>query len=547
MEDFTNRVANFFISQGFKAGDEVALFMDSRPEFVGFWLGLAKAGVIAALINTNQRGQTLIHSITTVKCKALIFGSELESAVRQVVLDLNGQSNKIKFYRWGNKGDKEAPDNGNSIPQVKDLKTLIEATSSDPSLIKHEPAFADRLFYIYTSGTTGLPKAAIIKHCRYIWIGSAVRNLSGLSGPNIIYTCIPLYHLSGGVLGTNQCLIWGDSMVIRSRFSASKFWEDCIKYNCNMAQYIGEICRYLMAQPHKPTDTQHKVTFIFGNGLRPEIWGQFVRRFNIKRVGEFYGSTEGNANIINNTNKDGACGFISQILPRVYPVALIKVNDQTYEPVRGPDGLCIRAGPGESGEFVGKIIVNDASRAFDGYVDPEATQKKIIRDVYKKGDAAFLSGDILRMDEYGYVYFKDRTGDTFRWKGENVSTMEVEAIISNILKLRDCVVYGVSVPECEGRAGMVAIPDPDKGIRLNDFLHEMKKRLPHYSIPVFVRIVDRLEATGTYKLPKTFLQSDGFNPSRLSDPLFVLDSKKEEYRRMDVDLYQDIITGKFRV
>ena len=348
-------------------------------------------------------------------------------------------------------------------------------------------------------------------------------------------------------MGTNQCLIWGDSMVIRSKFSASRFWDDCIKYNCNMAQYIGEICRYLMAQPPKAVDTQHKVRFIFGNGLRPELWGEFVRRFNIKNVGEFYGSTEGNANIINNTNKEGACGFISQILPRIYPVALIKVHDKTYEPVRGTDGLCVRAGPGECGEFVGKIIVNDASRAFDGYVDQEATQSKIIKDVYVKGDAAFLSGDILRMDDYGYVYFKDRTGDTFKWKGENVSTMEVEAIISNVLKLRDCVVYGVDIPGCEGKAGMVAILDPEKCINLNDFFVQVKHLLPFYSIPVFVRIVDQLEATGTYKLPKAFLQNQGFNPEVVKDPLFFLDSKKNEYTRMDNDLYHSIVSGKIRL
>lgn len=311
-----------------------------------------------------------------------------------------------------------------------------------------------------------------------------------------------------------------------------------------MAQYIGEICRYLMAQPPKPTDTQHNVRMIFGNGLRPEIWGQFVKRFNIENVGEFYGSTEGNANIINNTNKEGACGFISQILPRVYPVALIRVDDKTYEPIRGEDGLCVRAGPGESGEFVGKIITDDASRAFDGYLDQEATQKKIIRNVYTQGDAAYLSGDILRMDEYGYVYFKDRTGDTFRWKGENVSTIEVEALISEVLKLRDCVVYGVDVPGCEGKAGMVAIPDPEKCIHLPEFLAECKRRLPPFCIPIFVRFVDQLELTGTFKLPKIFLQRQGFDPAIIKDPLYFLDWKRQEFLNMDHQLYQTIVSGK---
>lgn len=228
-------------------------------------------------------------------------------------------------------------------------------------------------------------------------------------------------------------------------------------------------------------------------------------------------------------------------------MALIKVDEKTREPIRDPKGLCVRAGPGESGEFVGKIILNDASRAFDGYVDSEATAKKIIRDVYRKGDAAFLSGDLLTMDDYGYVYFKDRTGDTFRWRGENVSTMQVEAIISNILNLKDCVVYGVEVPGCEGKAGMVSILDPEKCINLIEFLSELRKRLPPFAIPTFVRIVDQLEATGTYKLPKSWLQKQAFDPNIITDPLFFLDPKTNQYQRMDSDLYQQIITGHVRL
>lgn len=597
VELYSNAVANAFIAQGFKPGDEVALFLDSKPEYIGLWLGLAKAGVIAALVNTNQRGQTLVHSITSIDCKALIFGVEYKEIVSEIVplveekinikyycLDasynspqfsspivqqktcinshksvssngkiVNGKNGSVNGISKSNNGytcvEAHGPATYSSFPtEFFLLHKLLEKSSTDSSSITHRAKFTDRLFYIYTSGTTGLPKAAIIKHCRYIWIGSALRNLSGIRYGNTIYTCIPLYHLSGGVLGTNQCLIWGDAMVIRNRFSASSFWSDCIKYNCNMAQYIGEICRYLMAQPESPNDKAHKVHTVFGNGLRPQIWSQFVERFNIKYVAEFYGSTEGNANIINNTNKPGACGFISQILPKVYPVSLIRVDENTFEPIRDPvTGLCYRAGPGESGEFIGKIITNDASRAFDGYIDPEATKKKVIRDVYVKGDAAFRSGDILYMDDYGYVYFKDRTGDTFRWKGENVSTMEVEAVVSSILKLRDCIVYGVDVPGCEGKAGMVTILDPKKSIQLDYLLSQMKKRLPSYSIPIFVRIVDEIESTGTYKLPKNRLQREAYSLSVISsDPIYYLDTKKGVYERMDSTVHDAIVSGQIR-
>ena len=158
-------------------------------------------------------------------------------------------------------------------------------------------------------------------------------------------------------------------------------------------------------------------------------------------------------------NTEGACGFISQIAPFLYPATLIRVDERTGQPIRNENGLCIKVKPGETGEFVGKITYGDPTRAFDGYANKEATKKKIIYDVFRKGDCAFASGDLLTMDQFGYLYFKDRCGDTFRWKGENVSTMELESIISNTLQLADCIIYGVDVPNCEGKAGMAAILD----------------------------------------------------------------------------------------
>lgn len=284
-----------------------------------------------------------------------------------------------------------------------------------------------------------------------------------------------------------------------------------------------------------------------GNGLRPKIWTEFVERFNIKQVGEFYGSTEGNANVINVDNQTGSCGFISRILPQLYPVTLIRVNEQTGEPFRDENGLCVITGAGQVGEFVGKIIQTDPTRAFDGYVNKDATEKKILRDVFHKGDMCFSSGDLLEMDEFGYLYFKDRTGDTYRWKGENVSTMEVEAVISNCLEQVDCVVYGVSIPNCEGKAGMAAIIDPEGCIKLNQLLHNMSKVLPVFALPVFIRIVDKLEATGTYKLPKFTLQKEGFDFNAVKDPLFFLDLKKFEYTRIDQQLYDAILQGTARL
>lgn len=285
---------------------------------------------------------------------------------------------------------------------------------------------------------------------------------------------------------------------------------------------------------------------MFGNGLRPKIWNRFVHRFGVKRIGEFYGSTEGNANIINFDSREGSCGFVSRIAPFVYPVTLIKVNELTGEPFRDANGMCIKAQPGEVGEFVGKIIDKDPIRSFDGYVNKEATNKKILRNVFWKGDKAFSSGDLLTMDEFGYLYFKDRTGDTFRWKGENVATMEIEAVVSNIVKLSDCIVYGVEIAGCEGKAGMATILDPNRTINLDNLSQELRKVLPAFSVPLFIRIVQHLEITGTFKLPKNVLQKEGYDPKVVKDPLYYYDNVLKNYATLDEAAYDRIQKGEVK-
>ena len=556
IDEMSNRVANAFLELGFQPGQEVALFMESRPEFVAIWLGMAKAGLVSALINTNQRMDTLVHSITVVNCRALVFGSELAEHVEAIYDKVREQSPALEFFNFNTTFSDEQHKSAQAAPQevaaavaqraqVKCMNSMLaESSPADPATLQ-SGNFSDRLFYIYTSGTTGLPKAAIIKHSRYMFVGAGLRNLLQLR-EEIIYTSIPLYHLAGGIMGTSQCLIFDSAMVIKRRFSASQFWPDCIKYNATCAQYIGELCRYLLSQKPRSVDKQHKVKLMFGNGLRPQIWREFVDRFNIKQIGEFYGSTEGNANIVNFDNTPGACGFVSRILPIIYPVTLIKCDPLTGVPERDSRGVCKRCGPGETGEFVGKIIEGDPTRSFDGYANSEATKKKIVRDVFWRGDMAFSSGDLLEMDEFGYVYFKDRTGDTFRWKGENVSTMEVEGIVSELLRQQDCVVYGVEVPDCEGKAGMLAIAKHNE-IDLADLVKKMKQKLAQFAIPVFLRVVDEIEATGTFKLPKVKLQKQGYNIHKLSDPVYFVDLKNDDCKLMTTELYDKLQSGELKV
>lgn len=306
------------------------------------------------------------------------------------------------------------------------------------------------------------------------------------------------------------------------------------------------MCRYCLSAPGQQTDSNHSLRMMFGNGLRPQIWNQFVKRFNIPKVCEFYGATEGNANIVNIDNVVGAIGFVSRIIPSVYPISIIRANPDTGEPLRGKNGLCVLCKPNEPGVFVGKIIPNNPSRAFLGYVDKKASDKKIVRDVFHKGDSAFLSGDILIADERGNLFFVDRTGDTFRWKGENCSTSEIEAQVSNEAGYRDTVVYGVEIPNVEGRAGMAAICDPEKSLSLNELGENLHKALPAYAKPQFIRILEKIDMTGTCKLKKVDLQKEGFNPNIIADKLYFLNSKANSYEPLTPEVYEKILSHEMR-
>ncbi|CRK92993.1 CLUMA_CG006481, isoform A [Clunio marinus] len=539
INDFKNRIANVFHQHGFKHGDKVALLMENRPEFVATWLGLSKLGVVVPLINHNLKKQSLLHSINIAGCNGLLFGESLLESVEDIYSQL--PSNLVCFQF---NDEINLPVYKNS----KDLQTLLAQVSPDPppnDKIK-KPSHHDELVYIYTSGTTGLPKAAVITHSRYIYIASAIHIVADFWDKDVFYSPLPLYHTACGCMAIGQMLIFGSTVVIKKKFSASAFFSDCVKYNATIAQYIGEMCRYCLSTPGQQTDTTHNLRMVFGNGLRPQIWPQFVKRFNIPRVCEFYGATEGNANIVNVDNVVGAIGFVSRIIPAVYPISIIKCNPDTGEPIRDRNGLCQLCEPNEPGVFIGKIIPNNPSRAFLGYVDKSASNKKIVYDVFKKGDSAFISGDILTADERGNLFFVDRTGDTFRWKGENCSTSEIEAQVSNEAGYRDCVVYGVEIVNMEGRAGMAAISDPEKNLHLKTLSENLRKALPSYARPQLLRILEKIDMTGTCKLKKLDLQKEGFNPNVVNDKLYFLNAKNSEYELLTPEIYEKILNQEVR-
>uniref|UniRef100_A0AAY5L977 long-chain-fatty-acid--CoA ligase n=1 Tax=Esox lucius TaxID=8010 RepID=A0AAY5L977_ESOLU len=492
-----NAVSHWARAQGWGQGDVVALYLGSRPLLVALWMGLAQVGVEAALINYNLRCDSLLHCVGVSGAKGMVFGVELAEG-----------------NYWNN-----------SLP----------------------PCAADRLFYIYTSGTTGMPKAAIVVHSRFYRIAAFGFHSFGLRHDDIIYNSLPLYHSAGNIMGVGQCLLHGLTVVVKAKFSASSFWDDCVKYNCTVIQYIGEICRYLLAQPERPSEKSHCVRIAMGNGLRPAVWEEFTQRFRIRQVAEFYGATECNCSISNVDGKVGACGFHSQIFPSMYPIKLLRMNEDTMELVRDKNGLCIGCQPGEPGLLAGYIDQSDPLRRFDGYVDRRATNKKIVNDVFTLGDAAYLSGDVLVMDELGYMFFRDRSGDTYRWRGENVSTTEVEATLSGLLGHADVAVYGVLLPGVEGKAGMAAIAEGEGRFDCDAFLGAVRKALPSYAHPLFLRLMPKVDTTGTFKIQKTRLQREGYNPLHTADRIFFLNSHLGRYEAVTEELYRAITEGRLRL
>ncbi|CAJ0574629.1 unnamed protein product, partial [Mesorhabditis spiculigera] len=430
------------------------------------------------------------------------------------------------------------------LGRPKDAKSLDLAAQLDLQSTRRPAAidkidFKSVLCFIYTSGTTGLPKAAVMKHFRYYSMVSGAALAFGVRPSDRIYVSLPIYHTAAGILGVGQCLVRGSSCVIRKKFSASNFWMDCQTYECTASQYIGEICRYLLAQPKCAEEDNHRMRLMYGNGLRAEIWQKFVDRFGV-RIGEVYGSTEGTSNLVNIDGHVGACGFlpISPLTKKMHPVRLIKVDGDTGEVLRRPNGLCVACEPGETGAMVSTIRADNPLLQFEGYLNRKETDQKIIRDVFAEGDSCFVSGDLLHWDRLGYVYFKDRTGDTFRWKGENVSTTEVEAILHPTDGVADATVYGVAVPGNEGRAGMAAVVRTEGDERSeNAFLDSLAERLinslPSYAVPRFIRLCPHVDKTGTYKLVKTNLQRLGYSGQADGHRLFVLSSKLRSYEPLD--------------
>jgi citronellyl-CoA synthetase len=528
-----NRYAHYFLSRGLSKGDVAIVLVDNRPELLMIIGALSKIGAISSLINPNQRGSVLLYSINLTRQKTFVIGEELIDAFEEIKGDLDLAKDDLSLF---------VPERG-QMPTPPGYSNLLEQIEDSPRTnppTVPEVMLQDPFAHVFTSGTTGLPKASIQTHRRWFsglyWFGRIVMDLK----PTDVHYCpLPFCHTNALNVSWSSCAGQGAAIAIRRKFSASRFLEDVRKYNANSFVYIGELCRYLMNRPPQPDDADNPLVSCVGNGLRPDIWKAFKQRYGIKNVYELYGAAEGTLIFTNILNVDCTVGMCAT------PFAIVEYDIDEDQPIRGDDGFMVRVPRGGTGLMLGQI---SETLPFAGYTDEKETERKVLRDVFEKGDAWFNFGDLVLNQGFRHIQFADRLGDTFRWKGENVSTSEVERVVNSNAQSSESAVYGVSIPGTDGRAGMIAIipSTPFEEFDLRALAELVQRALPSYAVPKFVRFKTEFETTGTHKIKKTVLREEGFDPAKIDDPLFALLPGRAEYVPLTKALHREITDGTHR-
>ena len=539
LNDQANRFAGALANAGIGRGDVLSLMMENRTEFLSLCIAINKLGAVAALINTNLRQRPLEHCITTSNSKMCVFGTELSDAIDGIRTNLEFEQGEGFFA---------VPDS--ETPDVPDWASNLVALSSnlDPvePPVQDEVTLRETAFYIFTSGTTGLPKAAVMSNRRFMQM-SGLSHIAGLrvTHRDRIYLCLPLYHGTGLVVGAGAAILAGAGVVLARRFSASKFLDEIRQNEITHLVYVGEMLRYLYNSPQKSDDADNPLHTMIGNGLRPDIWVDFKRRFGIQRVTEFYGASEGNVAFANILNKDCTVGLTAS------KVALIDYDLDSGEARRNTNGRCSEVEQGEPGLCIGQINPNSA---FEGYTSKEATESKVLRDVFEPGDAWFNTGDLLKTVDVGFslgydhYQFVDRLGDTFRWRSENVSTNEVAEVLNGFEEIAMSNVFGVQIPGSEGRAGMAALTlgEGIEQLNVQSLSAYVQENLAPFARPVFLRVQPATELTGTFKMVKKELREEAYNVNIVDDPIFVLKPGEKTYQQLDADYLTEIEKGTTR-
>ncbi|WP_449284876.1 long-chain-acyl-CoA synthetase [Marinobacter sp. PE14] len=534
LNDWANRIARYLQDQGLAKGDAIAIFLENRPELLAVVAGAAKLGVACAMLNTSQKGEVLEHSINLIEPKMVVVGEELVEAFDGIKAHLKtGHPKPFQFVADTNTLNAF----GDAPTGYANMGAQVSTFNSDAPVLSDAPKMGDTAIYLFTSGTTGLPKAAPGSHRKFIMAYGGFGLMSLAMKPeDVLYCTLPLYHGTALLVCWGSVLAGGSAIALRRKFSASAFWEDVRYYHATTFGYVGELCRYLLNQPPSEQDRNHSLTKMIGNGLRPSIWKEFKQRFGIETVAELYASSEGNIGFSNFFNMDNTVGFSTA------PYKLVKFHDGTRDPVRNEKGFMQEVAKGEPGLLIGEIT---KKWSFEGYTQKEATEKSILRNAFKKGDAWFNTGDVLKEIGCGHLQFVDRMGDTYRWKGENVSTTEVENIIDGSGLVEEAIVYGVEVPGTNGKAGMVTLVPKSNGapFDVNKLFTYLRDNLPAYAVPVFVRVTHAIEKTGTFKYRKVDIQKLGYS-LRNDEEVYAWLPRTKGYTLLTPELVSKIDGGK---
>ena len=526
----------------------VAMDFTNKPQFVWIWFALWSLGAIPAFINSNLREKAFVHCVRISSARLLLVDAQISG-------ELLNEETRIGLGAVGT---------GRAVDTVVledhiEQQILSGTPYRAPDDARSNTKIKDPAILIYTSGTTGLPKAANVNWGKPISGYSFWWKLLGLKADDRYYSAMPLYHSSASILGILQVLGPGCTFVLGNKFSPRRYMKEVSETQATAIQYIGEMCRYLVSSPATPYDRAHKVRIAFGNGLRPDVWQKFVDQYNIPTICEFYGATEAPGAAANfsasgfSRGAIGRSGLIARTLARSTQ-ALVRPDHDTDAPLRDVrTNFCTRVNTNEPGELIYALDPAAIADKFHGYYgNDKASNSKIIRDVFKKGDAYYRTGDLIRQDSDGRIWFVDRIGDTFRWKGENVSTAEVSEALGSHPDLQEANVYGVQLPGHDGRAGCAALVlkegkkfDDEFGRQLAE---HVRKRLPRYATPLFLRVVHEFEVTGTMKQTKVGLRNQGVNPSQTGpDEIFWLPNLGESYRPFKRTNWDSLVAGGVRL
>ncbi|KAI8388047.1 uncharacterized protein BYT42DRAFT_611126 [Radiomyces spectabilis] len=551
LEKASNRLAYWLLAQKVQRKDVVAMMEQNHPTFYIALLAILKIGAVPSLINTNLSEDSLLHCVKICGTKLFLFDPAYEAQVATIAEECT-QALGVSLFAYG------------EATEENELPPLAIAPTITPSVLAAYPdkdtsesylkgiQNSDAAMLIYTSGTTGMPKAALSQHARMNFGGMMYSAVAGVMPEDRVYCVLPLYHSSGIIVTTAVTLQAGGTIVLGRKFSASRFWDDCVRHRVTAFTYIGEFCRYLLSQPPHPQERNHQVRLVYGNGMRPDVWTRFRERFGIPKICEFYAATEAPTSLFNvNTGDFGAGavghrGYLFRTLRR--ELKIIAIDPISEEPVRTPAGFCVPCGFDEQGELIVRMD-QDSALQFDGYYkNKDATKKKILTNVFEKGDAYFRSGDLLKLNADGFFFFGDRVGDTFRWKSENVATTEVAQAIGVYPGIAEANVYGALVPHHDGRAGMAAIVlQQGRTINFEDLYNYLRRKLPRYAIPVFIRFVPAMELTGTFKQQKVLFRNQGIDITKIPEDEAVFWLKKDTYVPFTKEDYQQLQAGNVKL